>query len=682
MSKSYSTGRSQAGKRLALLIAPALFFAATNLIAATPEDQAGRSPLARQVDAVRGKADSLARVTVFNSQTQAASRNAETGKALDGGALLDLAPGALANLNRNRPRSMTLVLPTRERGTVELELVQRDIFAPDFKIEASGGEDTSKLNRGLHYRGVVKGEAGSFAAISVFDREVMGTFSTPTDGNWVVGRLDGANKENRHVVYAEANLVDKSRAPTCAMDEKNQPESFAEYWEDRAVDAAVPAPDAVETVKCATQWLEAEYDVFQNRGSMQATTDYLTGIFNNSSTLYENDGITLKLQQLYIWSSADPYNGSSSTSNLSSFQSSRASSFTGTIAQLVTFRSLGGGVAAGFSGICNASRSASMCTSGINTAYSNVPTYSWTISVITHEAGHLLGSRHTHACVWNGNNTAIDSCAGSTEGGCALPGIPSGGGTIMSYCHLTSTGINFNKGFGSQPAQTIRNRVEGGSCLSSSCGGGGGETTLSNYTAVTGVSGAAGAQRVFKIDVPAGTQAISFNTWGGTGDLDIYVKQGSAPTTSNATCQSTGTTSTEVCKVSNPAAGTWYVLAVSDSATSNVSISAAYAGSCSGTLEVGALTGTGAQAILPSTGGSYTSAGSGAHVGNSRGPGNADFELELQKQSGSTWSKVAEGVSSTSTESVNYNGTAGTYRWRPYSYSGSGGYSVCYSKPN
>ena len=29
---------------------------------------------------------------------------------------------------------------------------------------------------------------------------------------------------------------------------------------------------------------------------------------------------------------------------------------------------------------------------------------------------HTFGSRHTHACVWNGNNTAIDGCSGSTEG--------------------------------------------------------------------------------------------------------------------------------------------------------------------------------------------------------------------------------------------------------------------------
>ena len=690
MSKSYEvhssrTGLSRAGARiLAALLAPALVLVAAQAMAATPEDLASQSPLARQVEAVRGKADALQRVSVFQMQTQSASRDADTGRALSSGTLVELDAKALATLRSAQPRSMTLVLPTRERGDVELELVQHDIFAPDFKVEASGGEDTKGLSRGLHYRGVVKGEPDSFAAISLFEHEVMGTFSMHGDGNWVVGRLDGANRGDRHVVYAETSLKDKSLAPTCAMDEKGKPASFADYWQDEtaAKPAAAPAAEGDKTVKCATEWLEAEYDVYTNRGSMQATTDFLTGIFNNSSTIYANDGITLKLQQLYIWTTADPYNGSSSTANLTSFQSSRASSFAGTIAQLVTFRSLGGGVAAGFSGICNANRSASMCTSGINTSYSSVPTYSWTVSVITHEAGHLLGSRHTHACVWNGNNTAIDSCAGSTEGGCPLPGIPSGGGTIMSYCHLTSTGINFNKGFGTQPATTIRNRVEAGSCLGNCDGGpGGGETALTNYNAYAGISGAANAQRVFKIDVPAGTQALSFNTWGGTGDVDIYVKQGSVPTTGNATCQSTTPTTAEACRVNSPAAGTWYVLVLSYAASSNVNLSAAFAGGCAGTLEVGALAATNAQAYAPAAG-SYTSAGSGTHAGTSRGPSDADFELELQKQSGSTWSKVAESTSSTSSESASYNGTAGTYRWRAYSYSGSGGYSVCFTKPN
>jgi len=94
-----------------------------------------------------------------------------------------------------------------------------------------------------------------------------------------------------------------------------------------------------------------------------------------------------------------------------------------------------------------------------------IAVYSWDVHVVTHEFGHLLGSEHTHACVWNGNNTAIDGCE-SVEGSCTQPPLPpTRTGTIMSYCHQ-NVGINFNLGFGPQPGNVIRNRVSNASCLS------------------------------------------------------------------------------------------------------------------------------------------------------------------------------------------------------------------------
>src|SRR5690606_2449176 len=89
---------------------------------------------------------------------------------------------------------------------------------------------------------------------------------------------------------------------------------------------------------------------------------------------------------------------------------------------------------------------------------------------MTHEMGHGFGSPHTHACAWNGNNTAIDGCgpaAGYSEG-CTGP-IPPEGGTIMSYCHLTGVGINFTLGFGDQPAALIRNTIDSKDCLATNC---------------------------------------------------------------------------------------------------------------------------------------------------------------------------------------------------------------------
>src|SRR5690606_31122177 len=102
----------------------------------------------------------------------------------------------------------------------------------------------------------------------------------------------------------------------------------------------------------------------------------------------------------------------------------------------------------------------------VNPYYQPLPAYSFGVKIIAHELGHTLGSPHTHACAWNGDNTAIDGCSMS-EGDCPQGPIPNNdvGATIMSYC----TNINFANGFGPQPALRIRQHIEASSCLSNDC---------------------------------------------------------------------------------------------------------------------------------------------------------------------------------------------------------------------
>ncbi|CAN5808226.1 S8 family peptidase [soil metagenome] len=101
---------------------------------------------------------------------------------------------------------------------------------------------------------------------------------------------------------------------------------------------------------------------------------------------------------------------------------------------------------------------------------------------------------------------------------------------------------------------------------------------------------------------------------------------------------------------------------------------------CSGGTYTGTLSGAGANAYQPN-GSYYYSSISGTHSGNLTGPSSADFDLYLQKWNGSSWVSVKSSLGSTSTESVTYSGTAGYYRWRIYSYSGSGSYSLCTTRP-
>jgi streptogrisin C len=77
----------------------------------------------------------------------------------------------------------------------------------------------------------------------------------------------------------------------------------------------------------------------------------------------------------------------------------------------------------------------------------------------------------------------------------------------------------------------------------------------------------------------------------------------------------------------------------------------------------------------------YYSSASGTHRACLDGPTGTDFDLYLQKWSGSAWTAVAEGTTSAADETVSYSGTAGYYRWRVHAYSGSGSYGLGYSNP-
>lgn len=94
----------------------------------------------------------------------------------------------------------------------------------------------------------------------------------------------------------------------------------------------------------------------------------------------------------------------------------------------------------------------------------------------------------------------------------------------------------------------------------------------------------------------------------------------------------------------------------------------------------GTLSGTGVSAYQPD-GSYYQSTASGTHRACLDGPSGVDFDLYLQKWSGSAWTAVASGTSATPDETITYSGTAGYYRYRVYSYSGTGTYTLGYTNP-
>ena len=205
---------------------------------------------------------------------------------------------------------------------------------------------------------------------------------------------------------------------------------------------------------------------------------------------------------------------------------------------------------------------------------------------------------------------------------------------------------------------------------------------LSNGVALTGQGASTGSWKHYKITVPASQTSLAVVMSGGTGDGDLYVKRGAQPTLTSYDYRPYLSGNNETVNVTNPVAGDWFISIYAYSTFASVSIKATYAGGGGGgcTTATGTLSGTGAVAYVPSSTG-YVSSISGTHTAALTGPAGVDFDLYLQKLSGSTWSNVKASEGSTATENISYAGTSGTYRWRIYAYSGSGAYSICTTKP-
>ncbi|KPH91850.1 peptidase [Pseudoalteromonas undina] len=112
------------------------------------------------------------------------------------------------------------------------------------------------------------------------------------------------------------------------------------------------------------------------------------------------------------------------------------------------------------------------------------------------------------------------------------------------------------------------------------------DEALTNGVARTGIIGAEKEQLFFTLDVPAGATNLQFNTTGGSGDADLYVKFASRPTLNSYDCNSTTSTSTESCNISNAQAGTYYVMVEAWNAISGVSLTGSYSGDNGGVTPI------------------------------------------------------------------------------------------------
>jgi pseudolysin/vibriolysin len=154
--------------------------------------------------------------------------------------------------------------------------------------------------------------------------------------------------------------------------------------------------------------------------------------------------------------------------------------------------------------------------------------------------------------------------------------------TLSSYdCRPYKNGNSESCTVAAPQAGTYYLKVHGyaaysGVTVKASYSTGGGGNVLQNGVPVTGLSASTGNSVSYTMVVPAGATNLNFAISGGTGDADLYVKYGSAPTTSSYDCRPYKNGNSESCPITSAQAGTYYVMVRAYQSYSGVSLTGSY----------------------------------------------------------------------------------------------------------
>lgn len=385
---------------------------------------------------------------------------------LKNGLVLNLNQQSLSQVLNQNNLSLKINMPSPDGEVMSLELVQTNPLSKNFKVTGSiSGKIDVPL--GKYYEGTVNGIAQSIVTASFSESGVRLLISTTADGNMVIGKMNRLGKNNTpYIFYKERDLID---GPKFAC----QTPDFDPAFEVKPSTAAMEERSMM-CLKPIDVYIECDHLMYQDFGGNIANiSNYVVSIFHTTAALFRAEEVAIQMSEIFIWENEDPYTDDDAVDALTDFKDQLSGDFNGKIAHLLSpYKD-----ETGFAPLGGLAHINSFCNPNLAVGYSNIqldfngqtlPAQSYDVLVMTHEIGHNLGSKHTHACVWGPNeDEALDDCF-ETEGDCPLGPTPTNGGTIMSYCHVSPSGINLTEGFGLEPGNKIRTQISNAppACLS------------------------------------------------------------------------------------------------------------------------------------------------------------------------------------------------------------------------
>ena len=325
---------------------------------------------------------------------------------------------------------------------IDIQLIAFSIFNSNSKFVSKTitGDVELDLNPTiLSYK--IKYKEQFIGVLNFVNNTIVGTF-----------KLEGKQYEitkfkGKYLLFETSNSINTSNF-SCAVEHTSNANNFQQMQ--------LPSASSVVPV-CVELAVEIDQFTRQTFSSDLEAINWSLAIMAGVSLIYENQtNSAIQVTYTYVWNTADPYSAwiaqsSSMLTELKSYWQTNNSGVSRDLVHLMTKRgNTGTGGIAYLDVLCDNNWGYGFSASLNNdTTYSFPnPSYTWNLTVCSHELGHNFGSKHTHWCGWvsdplipfAGGN--IDNCV-NVQGTCPNNPTPILG-TIMSYCHTTSGGLTLN----------------------------------------------------------------------------------------------------------------------------------------------------------------------------------------------------------------------------------------------
>ncbi|MBM2815350.1 MAG: hypothetical protein HW421_2112 [Ignavibacteria bacterium] len=411
---------------------------------------------------------------------------------------LEIDSTKIQDVYTNKYNKLRLEIRMNENDSTIYNFKKVNVLGNNFKVKTSSGK-TFNYHEPVFYQCKIGNPNYSMVNLTVFKNSISAMIMT-NQGNIMISRSRSIHYNGNKQIYTMFNDNDllKISSFICGSDDFEDNNNFTKSQR-KKIDDRILTDYELSCIDIGI-YFECDFSMYQALGSnVQDVVDFVTGFFNSVNQIYSNEDINTYISDILVWTESDNYDHSGSTNEAKQITllrdfSSKRTYFKGHYAQLL---SMVGSPSGGrgwildeyFSGSCDYEKLTEnppsydltryidgvygrYSFSDIENNYLDFPTYSWTVQCVTHELGHNFGSHHTQWCGWYqyGAPTgySLDNCW-VVEGLCQQGSAPTNGGTIMSYCHMSQYGINFNNGFGQYPGEAIRqNLFNSRYCLASS----------------------------------------------------------------------------------------------------------------------------------------------------------------------------------------------------------------------